>query len=93
MPWPHAPGGDPAATLTVRDVPEAEKDALRVRTAKNGRSVEAQLRAVIHEAAGPDMAADEEGLTTAIRRRFAPCGAVDPPAHPPVTPREPPDPE
>jgi len=38
------------ASLTVRGIPEAEKEALRVRAAKNGRSMEAELRAIIREA-------------------------------------------
>ena len=37
------------ASLTVRDIPEADKEALRVRAAKNGRSMEAELRAITHQ--------------------------------------------
>lgn len=35
------------ATLTIRNVPENMRDALRVRAAKNGRSMEAELRLMI----------------------------------------------
>lgn len=35
------------ATLTIRNVPDHLRDALRVRAAKNGRSMEAELRAMI----------------------------------------------
>lgn len=77
------------ATLTVRGVPEAERDALRVRAARNGHSMEAELRRIIHEAVREE-AAEEGGLASAIRRRFAPYGGVELPEHPPVTPREPP---
>jgi plasmid stability protein len=78
------------ASLTVRDIPEAEKKALRVRAARNGRSMEAELRCIIHEAVKSDLDGDEVGLGTAIHRRFAPYGGVDLPEHPPVTPRPPP---
>lgn len=78
------------ATLTIRNVPGAEKEAPGVRAAKNGRSMRAARRAIIQEAVGPDMAADEEGLATAIRARFAPSGGAHPPERPPVTPRKPP---
>ena len=78
------------ATLTVRGIPDAEKEALRVRAAENGHSMEAELRRIIHEAV-KDRTVEERGLGSAIRRRFAPYGGVDLPDHPPVTPRELPD--
>lgn len=78
------------ASLTVRGIPEAEKEAVRVRAAKNGRSMEAELRCIIHEAVKSDIDNEDTGLATAIHRRFAPYGGVDLPKHPPVTPRPPP---
>lgn len=81
----------PMASLTVRGIPEAEKEALRVRAAKHGRSMEAELRRIIHEALKKESGAKQEvGLATAIRHRFAPYGGVDLPEHPPVTARQPP---
>ena len=77
------------ASLTVRGIPETEKEALRVRAAKNGRSMEAELRCVIHEAVKSDIDNEDTGLAAAIRRRFAPYGGVDLPERPPVTPRPP----
>jgi len=77
------------ATLTIRDVPDAEKEALRVRAAKQGRSMEAELRALIHEAVKDSLPADED-LYTAIRRQVALYGAVDLPPHPDEPVREPP---
>lgn len=35
------------ATLTVRDVPDQVRDELRIRAARNGRSMEAEVRDVI----------------------------------------------
>lgn len=35
------------ATLTIRNLPDSVRDALRVRAAKNGRSMEAEARAMI----------------------------------------------
>ena len=63
------------ATLTVRGVPETEKEALRVRAAKNGRSMEAELRVIVREALKNDLTPDLD-LATAIRRRFEPLGGV-----------------
>jgi plasmid stability protein len=64
-------------TLTVHDLPEAETQALRARAARNGRSLEAEVRAILCEAAAAEPSADEGGLATAIRRRFAPYGGVE----------------
>jgi plasmid stability protein len=79
------------ASLTVRGIPEAEKEALRVRAAKNGRSMEAELRAIIHEVLQEERQPQTVGLGTAIHRRFAPYGGVDLPDHPDIPVREPPD--
>ena len=75
------------ASLTVRGIPEIEKEAVRVRAAKNGRSMEAELRCIIHEAVKSDIGGADPGLATAIHRRFAPYGGVELPEHRPVTPR------
>lgn len=78
------------ATLTVRGVPDEEKEALRVRAARNGRSMEAELRNLIHEAVS-EQVEPEEDLYTAIRRCVEPFGGVELPAHPDEPAREPPD--
>ncbi len=77
------------ATLTVRGVPDAEKEALRVRAAKHGHSMEAELRHIVHEAL-KDSLEPEEDLYTAIRRRVEPFGGVALPEHPDESVREPP---
>jgi antitoxin FitA len=78
------------ATLTIRNVDAAVKDQLRVRAARNGRSMEAELRAIVIEAVGSERSR-ETNLAEAIRRRFEPFGGVDDlEPHPPVTVGEPP---
>ncbi|PPK63970.1 Arc-like DNA binding dprotein [Actinokineospora auranticolor] len=57
------------ATLTIRDVDEALKAKLRVRAAEHGRSMEAEVRAILAEvlvelAPGP-------GMGSRIRQRFS----------------------
>jgi plasmid stability protein len=39
------------ATLTVRNLPDKVHAALRVKAAKNGRSIEAEVRAILAESA------------------------------------------
>jgi plasmid stability protein len=41
------------AVVTVRNLPEETHRALRVRAAKNGRSTEAEIRAILEEAVKP----------------------------------------
>ncbi|HEY0424294.1 MAG TPA: Arc family DNA-binding protein, partial [Rhodopila sp.] len=62
--------------MTIRNVAPATKERLRVRAASHGRSMEAELRAILNAAleSGPDR---EVNLAEAIRRRFAPVGGVD----------------
>ena len=71
------------ATLTIRNVDAAVKERLRVRAAQHGRSMEAELRAIVSDAVKSDERA-EPNLAEAIRRRFAPLGGVDLEPHPPV---------
>ena len=78
------------STLTIRNVEPAVKEQLRVRAARNGRSMEAELRAILAEAVGTERDR-EPNLAEAIRRRFQPFGGVDDlEPHPPVTVDEPP---
>jgi plasmid stability protein len=64
------------------------KERLRVRAARHGRSMEAELRSILSEAMASER--DEEpNLAEAIRRRFAPLGGVELEAHPPVQIGEP----
>jgi antitoxin FitA len=77
------------ATLTIRNVDAAVKERLRMRAAQHGRSMEAELRAIVSDAVKSDERA-EPNLAEAIRRRFAPLGGVDLEPHPPVLPGSPP---
>lgn len=42
------------ARLTVRDLPDDVRDRLRLRAAANGRSTEAEVRAILTEAVAPE---------------------------------------
>jgi len=78
------------STLTIRNVDPAVKEQLRVRAARNGRSMEAELRHILNDAMGGERG-HETSLAEAIRRRFEPFGGVDDlEPHPPVMVGEPP---
>jgi len=67
----------PMATLTIRNVDTVVKERLRVLAARHGRSMEAEVRAILSEAAAGENDEPEPNLAEAIRRRFAPLGGVD----------------
>lgn len=56
------------ATLVIRDLDEAVKARLRVRAARNGRSMEAEARAILGAAVAEPV--ESRGLGSRIRRRF-----------------------
>jgi len=79
------------ATLTIRNVDHELKEQLRVRAARHGRSMEAELREIVKVALGAEKPHPEPNLAEAIRRRFAPLGGADEiEPHPPVSVGEPP---
>src|SRR5262245_6175424 len=57
-------------TLTIRNVTESLKAALRVRAARHDRSMEEEVRHLLRQAVTADRA--EAGLGSRIARRFAP---------------------
>ena len=63
-------------TLTIRNVDPALKEELRVRAARHGRSMEAELRQILKEALGGEKPRAEPNLAEAIRRRFLPLGGA-----------------
>lgn len=66
------------ATLTIRDFDDDLKAELRVRAAEHGRSMEGEVRAILHSALTKP--ASGRHLGTRIRRRFAGSGeAIEPP--------------
>ncbi|MGV7034365.1 FitA-like ribbon-helix-helix domain-containing protein [Methylobacterium symbioticum] len=76
------------STLTIHDLDTDLEDSLRDRAARNGRSVEAEARAIL--AGALERQRDEPNLAESIRRRFAPLGGVELEPHPPVMPSAPP---
>jgi plasmid stability protein len=64
------------ASITIRRLPENTKRQLRIRAARNGRSMEQEARELI-EAGLARADAEPENLGESIRRRFAPLGGVD----------------
>jgi antitoxin FitA len=59
-----------SSTLTVRNLDDAVKGRLRVRAAENGRSMEAEARAILRDTLlGPG--ASEARLGSRIHERFA----------------------
>ena len=63
------------ATLTIRDVDEELRATLRVRATRNGRSMEAEVRAILHDALVKP--ASRDGLGRRIHQRFAAIGGVE----------------
>lgn len=64
------------ASITIRRLPENTKRRLRMRAARNGRSMEQEARELL-EAGLARTDAEPENLGEAIHRRFAPLGGVD----------------
>ena len=64
------------ASLTLRNLDEALQRRLRIRAAANGRSMEAEARAILSTALYRQSPARED-LAAAIRARFAPLGGVE----------------
>ncbi len=78
-------------TLTIRNVDPELREELRVRAARHGRSMEAELREILKEVLGGEKRRPEPNLAEAIRRRFLPLGGADEiEPHPPVPVDEPP---
>ena len=74
------------ATLTIRNLPDDTRDALRIAAAKKGRSLEAEVRAILvgHAGSRPSKTTDPAKLLEGLRRRIRkanggkmPRGVVD----------------
>lgn len=63
------------AAVSIRDLDDTVKERLRVRAAEHGRSMEAEIRAILTEAVGASPQA--LGLGKAVLTRFAAIGGVD----------------
>lgn len=63
------------SAVSIRNLDDRVKERLRLRAARHGRSMEAEMRAILTEAVRePD---DEEGLVPALMDRFAELGGVE----------------
>lgn len=63
------------AAITVRNLDDHVKQRLRVRAARHGRSMEAEVRAIIVEAVG--VADEPKNLLVALREAAMDVGGVD----------------
>lgn len=62
------------ATLTIRGLDDETRNRLRVRAARNGRSMEAEVRSILHDLLSPP---PEDGLGSRIHTRFSAAEAFD----------------
>jgi plasmid stability protein len=91
LPIEDMPRNQPlTTTLTIRNVSSTAKERLRVRPALHGRSMEAELRAILSATLDGDTE-HSANLAEAIRRRFAPIGGVELDDHPMEFVGDPPD--
>jgi plasmid stability protein len=63
------------AAVSIRDLDDAVREKLRVRAARHGRSMEAEMRAILTAAVADETA--RTGLFNALIDRFARLGGVD----------------
>ncbi|MDQ6752220.1 MAG: Arc family DNA-binding protein [Actinomycetota bacterium] len=63
------------ASVSIRDLDDEVKERLRVRAAENGRSMEAEIRAIL--VAAVNEPTGSKGLLTAIADRFGALGGVE----------------
>jgi plasmid stability protein len=77
--------------LNIRQLDPTVKEQLRLRAARNGRSMEAEARAILKEALASTQPASGATLVQSIRQRFAPLGGVELELPPRGPGRKPPD--
>lgn len=63
------------ASISIRDLDDALKAGLRVRAARNGRSMEAEVRAILRDSLAEDDG--RGGLGSRIHERFAAVGGAE----------------
>jgi antitoxin FitA len=63
------------AAVSIRDLDERVKDRIRVRAARHGRSMEAEMRAILTEAVSEPE--ENRGLFGALLDRFGAAGGVE----------------
>jgi antitoxin FitA len=67
------------ANLTIRQLDESVKAQLRIRAAHNGRSMEAEARAILKTCLS-DQPVSAQDIYTAVRRHIEPLGGVELPS-------------
>lgn len=72
------------AAISIRNLDDQTRDRLRVRAASHGRSMEAEIRAILKDAV--DDQTESAGLLQAIHERFSAVGGVDLELPPRATP-------
>lgn len=72
------------AAVSIRNLDDEVRERLRRRAAEHGRSMEAEMRAILVEAVREP--GDEESLVTAMVARFAEIGGVELEIEPRVEP-------
>jgi plasmid stability protein len=72
------------AALSIRDLDDSVKEKLRLRAAQHGRSMEAEIRAILTSAVTDE--APRTDLFSALTERFARLGGVDLDLPPRATP-------
>ena len=63
------------SAVSIRNLDDRVKDRLRIRAARHGRSMEAEMRAILTEAVSER--ADDSGLVHALLDRFGELGGID----------------
>ena len=63
------------AAVSIRDLDDSVREKLRVRAARHGRSMEAEMRAILTAAVRDDDST--QGLFSALVDRFAELGGVE----------------
>ena len=63
------------AAISIRDLDDQVRDRLRMRAAANGRSMEAEARAILTDAVRPPE--ESRGLLATLLDRMAAIGGVD----------------
>ncbi len=63
------------AAISIRDLDDEVRERLRIRAAANGRSMEAEVRAILTEAVRP--ANESCGLLATLLERMGEIGGVD----------------
>lgn len=78
------------ASITIRNLTDDDKERLREQAARNGRSMEAEARAILREALGDQPDRPRRNLAEEIRALFGPLGGVELPEVPRDPARDPP---